>query len=105
MAGEVRGQLGGVVRCPIYQARLAAAQERHADQIQAWAGRHTAVVDDPAPTVEHRDVEPGQIGPVSGRPYDRADLPGPEVQAQRRGGYDRRSPAAPAQASIVSSSR
>jgi len=45
-------------------------------------------------------------GPVSGRPYDRADLPGPEVQAQRRGGHDRRrepltSP--PAQASIVSS--
>ncbi len=54
----MRGQLGGVVRCPIYQARLAAAQERHADQVQAWAGRHTAVVDDPAPAVEHRDVEP-----------------------------------------------
>jgi hypothetical protein len=30
----VRGQLGGVVRRPVYQARLAAAQERHADQVE-----------------------------------------------------------------------
>src|SRR6476659_71405 len=84
MAGEVRGQLGGIVRRPVYQARLAAAEERHADQVQARAGRHAAVVDDPAPAVEHRDVEPGQAGPVSRRPYDRADLTGTPGPAPRR---------------------
>ena len=84
------GQLGGVGRRPVDQARLTAAQERHADQVQARAGRHAAVVDDPAPAVEHRDVEPGQVGPVAGRPDDRADRPGPEVQGQRRGAHERR---------------
>jgi hypothetical protein len=42
MAGQVPGQFGGVVGGPVDQACLAAAQERHADQVQARAGRHAA---------------------------------------------------------------
>ena len=75
------GQLGGVRGGAVDEAGLAAAQERHADQVQTRRGRDTAVVDDPALAVEHRDVQPGQLRPVAGGPDDRRDPARPAGRA------------------------
>ena len=71
--GEVSAEVCGVGGGAVDQARFAAAQERHPHEVQAGAGGHAAVVADMALSVEHRDVEPGQIRAEPGGPQDRSD--------------------------------
>ena len=103
---------------PSMRRRLAPAQERHAHHVEPRRGGDAAVVADAALVVEHRHVEPGEVGPVAGRPDDRLDLASREVEraagvvarrgSARRGAVPRprrRGRAPVAHSSMVSSSR
>src|SRR6476620_12498690 len=82
---KVAGQVCGVGRSAVDEARLSATQERHTDEIEARAGGHAAVVADAALPIEYRDLEPRKIRPESGGPQDRPDLAGTKVEGQLRG--------------------
>src|SRR6476660_8654453 len=81
---KVAGQVCGVGRSAVDEARLSATQERHTDEIEAGAGGHTAVVADAALPIEYRDLEPRKIRPESGGPQDRPDLAGTKVEGELR---------------------
>ena len=64
----------------------AGPEHRQAEDIEAGgAGDHAAVVRDPASPADCTgDLEPRVVGPEAGRPHHGSDLPGRQVNLQRR---------------------
>src|SRR5262249_11418579 len=63
------------------ERRLASAKHRQAKRVQTWTV-DDAVVAEVALRIDDRHVEPAVLGPIAGRPHDRSDLAGSEVELQ-----------------------
>src|SRR4051794_39214727 len=81
-------EIGGVELRTVDEARPPAAKERAAEEVHARGVDDTAVVTKPPGAVEHRQLDPRQVGPEPGRPHDRRDLPAAEIESQRWVGRD-----------------
>ena len=84
------GQLLGVATDAVEERRLPAAEERKAEHVHAGCRRDAADVADRSVCGHDLvDREPGVVRAVAGRPDDRTDGLGDEVQLRRsRGGVD-----------------
>ena len=84
MADQVVGKIPAVVDGAVQEARLSSAQETGTEEIHAGSVQHhTAVVAEMAGRVEHRNLDPREVGMESCRPHDRGDLPAVQIQRQR----------------------
>src|SRR5687767_3125227 len=81
---QVFGEIGGVITGAVDEGGLAAAQERQADDVESGRVHHATVVHDAALAIEHRNVEPGIVGTISGRPDHRAYTTVVQVETERR---------------------
>lgn len=78
-------EVGGVVVGPVDEARPAASEKRHPEQVQTGCvADHTAVVTYVTGAVDDREVQPGEVGPVAAGPDDRPDIAPAEVDGQGR---------------------
>ena len=64
------GEVGGVVLGAVDEARLAAAEERRPEVVHAGGVDDAAVVAQAPGAVEHRQLEPGEVGPEARCPHD-----------------------------------
>src|ERR1700742_4590804 len=77
--------LAGVVLNAVDEGRLAPAKNGQAQGVESRTREYAAVVLELTFRVDHGYVEPRVVGPVAGRPHDRADLTAAEVELQAGG--------------------
>src|SRR4030095_16183548 len=72
--GKVLRHVARIVFDAVNERRLAPAQHREPECIQAWTLDDAAIVLQGSLLVDDRDVQPAVIRPKPGRPHDRTDL-------------------------------
>ncbi len=89
MTCEVRRHLSRIVFDAMDEGRFPPPQDRQAERVETGSvSDDAAVVAEQAPSVEYRDVQPGVVGAVTGRPDDGADLTAAQVELQPRRGCE-----------------
>ena len=81
--------IGGSAKAQRVEYRIAAAQERQPERVEAGCRGGAAFVAEFAVTAEHGDVEPRERRPVAGAPDDSGDVEDVSVRGGRLGVGDR----------------